>query len=228
MARSITILLLATIFSVSISAQSGRKATPTPKPTPDNSTPIEPTFSESKQNPVRRTVYSDRFPKIGDGTVNANPNATTTVAATDEDFVKVETDLITIPISVFDRNGLYIPGLNKDNFKIFEDGKEQEIAYFGTSDKQFTVILLIDTSISFEDVINDVRNAAIAFVDQLKPNDSVMVIDFDGDVDVLTESTNDRQKIYKAIKKAGIGSGTSLYDAVDFSIKKRISKHKTK
>lgn len=224
MSRSILILILATVFSISVSGQSGRKATPTPKPTPDNSTPVEPPYSESKQNPVRRTVYTERFPKIGDGKVNSNPNATAPAAATDDDFVKVETDLITIPISVFDRNGLYIPGLNKDNFKIFEDGKEQEIAYFGTSDTPFTVILLIDTSISFEDVIDDVRNAAIAFVDQLKPNDSVMVIDFDGNVDVLTEATNDRQKIYKAIRKAGIGSGTSLYDAVDFSLKKRISK----
>ncbi|MEK7855293.1 MAG: hypothetical protein AAB288_04325, partial [Acidobacteriota bacterium] len=65
-----------------------------------------------------------------------------------EDTIKVETDLITIPVSVFDRDGLYIPNLVRGDFKIFEDGVEQEIAYFGTSDKPFTVVLLLDTSLS--------------------------------------------------------------------------------
>ena len=138
--------------------------------------------------------------------------------------MKVETTLVTIPVSVFDRNGLYIPGLNQSDFKIFEDGKEQEIAYFATSDKPFTVILLLDTSPSTEYKIDEIRAAAVAFVDQLKPQDRVMVIEFDANVHVLTEATNDRQLIYKGIRNADFGSGTSLYEAVEFSLKKQLSK----
>ena len=95
-----------------------------------------------------------------------------------EDIVKVETNLVTIPVSVFDRNGLYIPGLLQKDFKIYEDGKEQDIAYFGTSDKPFTVVLLIDVSPSTSYRIEEIQQAARAFVDQLKPQDKVMVIEF--------------------------------------------------
>jgi len=207
--------------------QSGRRVAPTPKPTPVAETRDKtPQYSDSKPNLPRRAVYTDRFPGIGDGsgkptfTPKTDPKG---VAVEGDDVVTVDTDLITIPVSVFDRNGLYIPGLAKENFKIFEDGKEQEIAYFGTSDKPFTVILMIDTSPSTEYKIEEIQRAAAAFVDQLKPQDNVMVIEFAGNVHVLTESTNDRERIYKAIRKADWGDGTSLYDAVDFSLRKRLS-----
>jgi VWFA-related protein len=131
---------------------------------------------------------------------------------------------VTVPVSVTDRNGIYVSNLNKSHFKIFEDGKEQEVAFFGTSDNPFTVVLLMDVSPSTSYKIEEIQAAAISFVDQLKPADSVMVIQFDQSVSVLTELTNDRQKIYKAIRKTGFGGGTSLYEAVDFSLRKRLNK----
>jgi hypothetical protein len=56
---------------------------------------------------------------------------------------------------------------------------------------------LIDVSPSTEYKIEEIQSAAIAFVDQLKPHDKVMVIQFDERVSVLAEATNDRQKIHK-------------------------------
>lgn len=217
------LLVFAAILLVSSAAfaQSGRQVKPTPTPV---ATPIPAiTYSESKPNPTRRAVYAPRFPSRS-GTSIPKTDGIQTGTVIDEDVVKVETDLITIPVSVFDRNGLYIPNLSKENFKIYEDGIEQEIAYFGTSDKPFTVILLLDTSISFEDVIKEMQEAAVNFVEQLKPVDSVIVIEFDGNVHVLTEATNDRERIFKAIRKSDIGSGTSLYDAVEHSLRKRLAK----
>jgi hypothetical protein len=92
--------------------------------------------------------------------------------------IKVNTDLVTIPVSVYDRNGLYVANLRRNDFKIFADGKEQEIAYFGSSDKPFTVVLMIDTSPSTAYRIEEIQDAARAFVDQLQPQDSVMVVEF--------------------------------------------------
>lgn len=86
------------------------------------------------------------------------------------------------------------------------------------------MILLIDTSPSTAYKIDEIHRAAAAFVDQLEPQDNVMVIEFAGNINVLTEATNDRQRIYKAIKRADWGDGTSLYDAVDFSLRKRLNK----
>ncbi len=200
--------------------QSGRRVQATPTPAPFAR---EPEFSESKPKPKRPVWISpaDRMKQNQTAAIPVKPIADTTVDSEEE--VRVETTLVTIPVSVFDRNGLYIPGLTQSDFKIFEDGKEQEIAYFGTSDRPFTVILLLDVSLSTEYKIEEIRSGARAFVDQLKPQDQVMVIEFDAKVKVLTEATNDRQAIYRGIEKAKFGGGTSIYEAVDFSLKKRLN-----
>ncbi len=218
--------LLIFVFSAGIFAQSGRRIKPTPTPTPDAS--AEPNFSESIPLPKRqRIIPSFRSPEgvMQTEVYQRKPLGNEPDADADDPnaVLKVDTTLITIPVSVFDRNGVYKTGLEKHNFTIYEDGKPQEIAYFGTSDKPFTVVLLIDTSPSTDYNIKEIRAAATAFVDQLKPEDQVMVIEFDSNVHVLTEATGDREKIYKAISRADFGGGTSLYEAVNFSLAKRLN-----
>lgn len=213
------------LFSI-VSAQSGRKILTMPTPAPVVIKKEEPTYSDSAPvktrttNTTLRSVNTNTKPQSQ--TIPDNKSAE--VLNDGDETLKVDTSLITIPVSVFDRNGIYIPNLTQEDFKIFEDGKEQEIGYFATSEKPFTVILLLDTSPSTEYKIEEIQNAAIAFVNQLKPQDSVMVIEFAWNVHVLTDVTSDRQKIYKGIKKADFGDGTSLYDAVNNALIKRLSK----
>jgi hypothetical protein len=237
------VLFLSVILSGSsliVSAQSGRKIEAQPTPPPAQEEAVE-DFSESKPTklpPVyvspkqQRELLKDRNKKAkkSDNPNNSNnskviedKSGTTQTVGDGEDEITVDTNLVTLPVSVYDRNGLYIPNLQKSDFKIFENGKEQQIEVFETTDKPFTVILLIDTSPSTVYNIEEIQDAAIAFTNQLKPQDSVMVVEFDGNVSVLTEITKDRQKIHKAIKKADFGNGTALYDAVDFSLRKRLN-----
>ena len=230
MRKCIAVLVVILGFSSLLLAQSGRKGVITDVPKPVSETKQESDYSETTPR-KNRPAYSVPDYRNAGKRIAAQPqsnsqaqSATGENTSAENDVVKVETNLATIPVSVFDRNGLYIPNLKKEDFAIFEDTKKQEIAYFATSEKPFTVILLLDTSPSTEYKIDEIRSAANAFVDQLKPQDSVMVIEFDANVHVLTEPTNDRQKIYKAIKKADFGGGTSLYEAVDFSLRKRLSK----
>ncbi len=222
--------LMFCLCALTTAAQSGRKIADAPKPETKSEEIKQPEYSETapgKPRPVylpgKRQSEKKSASKNKSKSLPAETIDNQTIDTDGAEVLKIETNLITIPVSVFDRNGLYIPNLSKENFKIFENGKEQEIAYFGTADKPFTVVLLLDTSPSTEYKIEEIQQAAIAFVDQLKPQDSVMVIEFDANVHVLTEATSDRQKIYKAIKKADFGGGTSLYDAVDFSLRKRLN-----
>jgi VWFA-related protein len=228
--KKLFLIVILTLVSLPfVSAQSGRKIVAAPKPQASQSEDDDlPTYSESSPRPARPR-YMQPSLRAGDGQTKSGPPAPLPSNSApedvgDDDVVKVETNLVTIPVSVFDRNGLYIPGLRQEDFKIYEDGKEQEIAYFGTTDKPFTVVLLIDVSPSTAYKIDEIHDAAVAFVDQLKPQDSVMVIEFDRGVNVLTDATSDREKIYKAIRKARFGEGTSLYNAVEYSLKKRLSK----
>ncbi|MBK8148119.1 MAG: VWA domain-containing protein [Acidobacteria bacterium] len=219
MKNFIFVVLLGIVLLPSAYAQSGRRVQPTPKPTPLPVT--EDQYSDSKPLPPRATVRPT-LRNIEQKTSKETKSEPEILSDSDDETIKVDTNLVTIPVSVFDRNGLYIADLDKENFTIFEDGKEQQIEFFATSDTPVTVALLIDTSPSTEFKIDEIQTAAIAFVDQLKPQDKVIVIEFDGNYSVLTEATTDRQRIYKAIRRADFGNGTSLYDTVDYTLRKAL------
>lgn len=131
------------------------------------------------------------------------------------DIVRVETTLVSIPVSVMDRDGKYIPNLRKEDFRIWEDGVEQQVAYFASTEKPFTVALVIDTSGSTKFKLQEIQDAAIAFIEQLRPDDRVMVVSFSDKIRLLSQPTNDRNVIRNAIWQVEPGSGTRLYDAVD-------------
>ncbi|HWT00893.1 MAG TPA: VWA domain-containing protein [Pyrinomonadaceae bacterium] len=171
------------------------------------------------------------------GTGGRTPSGTTTSSPAEEeglntsdtyegetvegDVLRVNTALVTVPVSVMDRSGKYIPDLGREDFHIYEEGVEQRVAYFATVDQPFTVMLVLDTSGSTDYSLDDIQKAAIDFVNQLKPEDRVMVVSFDDSIDVLTKTpTNDREVLVKAIRRTRAGGGTRLYDAVDQIIKK--------
>lgn len=231
MKRFLVVLFILSVCAAA-SAQSGRKvinAQPSPSPTPtreensgfSDSLPVK--TKKLKPKPNLRGGDNSDSGSVATANKTPSPAKTTQSADADEEVLRVETALITVPVTVADRQGRYIPSLRQEDFKIFENGKEQEIAVFNTSEQPFTVVLLLDVSPSTEYKIEEIQNAAISFVNQLKPNDRVMVIEFDQSLNVLAEPTSDRQKLYKAIRKADFGNGTSLYDAVKNVITKRVS-----
>jgi len=226
----LAVLFLFLLAVAAANGQSGRRTTAaTPAPTP-RANPEDPRqYSESKPR-SGRIRPAERFPGIATGTTAPKTGDKTADAAQqtsgddDAEVLRVETNLITIPVSVFDRNGLYIPGLRQNDFRIYEDGAEQTIAYFGAQDKPFTVALLLDTSPSTQYKIDEIHRAAEAFVGQLKPDDRVLVIEFNSSVKVQCEATTDREKIYKGINRAKFGDGTSLYNAVYEALVKQLGK----
>lgn len=176
--------------------------------------------SAAAQSGATRPNREAELPKSN----NSQNSAANEQKTGDDDVLKVETALVTIPVSVLDAKGRFVASLTKQDFKVFEDGKEQEIEYFAAAEQPITVALVLDTSPSYEQRVSQVQDSAIAFVNQLKPNDTVTVIEFDANINVLCEPTTDRRKIEKAIRKADIGGGTSLYDAVTDAVAKRLSR----
>lgn len=195
------ILLLAT--SAQLWAQSGRnKERPVPRGS-NSSTPSPAPATEDSNDVVPGSGST------GEETVEG-------------DVVRVDTSLVTVPVSVMDRSGKFIPNLRRQDFRIFDNGVEQKIAYFGTVDQPFTVALVLDTSRSTNFKLEEIQDAAISFVNQLNPQDKVMVVSFDDEIDVLSEPTSNRAELVKAIRRARTGGGTRLYDAVDLVIKKKL------
>ena len=143
------------------------------------------------------------------------------------DVVRVETSLVSVPVTVLDRQGRFIPDLKREDFTVFENGVQQQIAYFEPADKPFTVALLLDTSPSTQFHIWEIKEAAIAFAKQLRPQDRVLVVSFNDQVLLLTEVTNDLNVISAVIEQhANMGSATRVYDALHLVIKERLNKIK--
>ena len=136
----------------------------------------------------------------------------------DIETVKIDTDLVTVPVVATDANGVYVGDLKQDDFLISEDGVPHKIAFFGKVSMPFHVVLMLDTSSSTEDKLRSIQQAAVAFVEQLQPGDRVKVISFDDQVRDLNEFTNNRETLRTAINGTRSGSGTKVYDAIELAL----------
>jgi Ca-activated chloride channel homolog len=196
------------------------RVAPTPTPQIQSPQTVEPTLRNGT------TTTTDRRPPVlSGGTRQSTPqiSPTSPAGADDSDgVIRVETNLVTMPVSVVDRDGRFVSGLQAKDFQIFENGAQQKVEYFQSVEQPFTVILMIDVSPSTQYQIDEIQNAAISFVDQLRANDRVEVISFDDRVRILARPTNDRRQLRYAIQQAEFGDGTSLYEAVDQVINREL------
>jgi Ca-activated chloride channel homolog len=140
----------------------------------------------------------------------------------DIDVLRVTTSLVTVPVSVADRQGRFIGGLKESQFHLYENGVEQKIAFFENTESPFTIALLVDISDSTRFRLAEIQQAALAFLDQLRDNDRVLIVCFDREVRVVSETTSDRQKLRAAILRARTGGGTALYDTFDEIVEQRL------
>lgn len=216
MKKTFAILALLSLFSLSAfvaNAQSRprRVGQNQPASAPSSSTPNRPPVLGGVNSAGNQTGSTQTTQDNGPEEVEAG------------DVIKVDTTLVTLPVSVTDRDGRYVPNLTKSDFRLWEDGVEQQVAFFTSVDKPFSVVLVLDTSGSTRFKIEEIQDAAIAFVNQLRADDRVMIISFDDDIRVLTEFTNDRNRMRDAIRRTRTGNGTRLYDAVDLVINQRLT-----
>ncbi|HMG72096.1 MAG TPA: VWA domain-containing protein [Pyrinomonadaceae bacterium] len=148
-----------------------------------------------------------------------NPNAVPTEPAQDDiDTLKIDTNLVTVPVIASAQTGKYIADLRKEEFKLSEDGVPQEIAFLATVNAPFYVVLMLDTSNSTQDSLAQIRRAAIAFLSQLSSRDRVKIISFDDEVRDWNDFTSDKAILRGAIEKTISGHGTKVYDAVQTAL----------
>lgn len=141
----------------------------------------------------------------------------------DEDIVRVSTSLITVPAQVMDRNGRFMGNLRKEDFLIYENGVEQQLSYFGSIEQPFTVALLLDVSGSTQTRLQAIRAAANAFIGRLRPNDRLILVSFDGKINVLTEAVTVSQLRRLKLRLDALNDGTVLYDTVDAVLNQRLA-----
>ena len=136
------------------------------------------------------------------------------------DVIRVDSQLVTMNISVIDRGtNRGLMGLGRSDFKLFEDGEEQRILQFESSNAPFDLVLLIDLSGSTREVVKLIRAAAVRFVEAARPADRIGVITFAGQPTVVSTLTADRDLLRQRIETIDTARGdTKLYDATNFAM----------
>lgn len=141
-----------------------------------------------------------------------------------DEVIRVDTQLVDVPVAVTNASGLPVRGLSKANFVIFEDGVKQDIVDFSTTAEPFEVALLLDTSGSTRNDLQLIQQAAASFIASLRPGDRVAIIAFATErtdtastpvVRVMSELTGDRTQLTAALSRVSTSAGTPYYDALN-------------
>ncbi|HXD32367.1 MAG TPA: VWA domain-containing protein [Pyrinomonadaceae bacterium] len=148
----------------------------------------------------------------------AEPEPTPPDTPPDVETIKTDTELVTIPVIATNATGMFVPDLKREELSIFEDNAQQQVAFFGTVSTPFQVVLMLDTSASTEGKLRQIQEAALVFIEKLRPVDRVKIISFDDQVNDINEFTSDRSELRAAVLKTRSGRGTKLYDAVDVAL----------
>lgn len=131
----------------------------------------------------------------------------------DDEIVRVETDLVVLNVAVTNGGGEYVHGLERVNFKIYEDGQEQRITNFSREETPFAVALLLDVSGSMEGRVSMARSAAIRFLEGLRAEDTAAVYSFHRKVELVQDFSPSRDLSPVAYDLRAKGE-TVLHDAI--------------
>jgi VWFA-related protein len=128
--------------------------------------------------------------------------------------LRSDTTLVLIPVSVTDKLNRFVVGLGKENFKLFEDGKEQKITDFSGEDAPLSVGILVDTSGSMDMKLNRSRAAAREFLKTMNDQDEGFLIEFNDSVEMMHGFTNKFDEIDENLNRLRPQGLTALFDAL--------------
>ena len=144
------------------------------------------------------------------------PVTPTKVADLPDYSLKVNVPLVNVDVSVLTKNGQFVPGLKKENFKVLEDGVPQQVTHFNVSQAPITAVLLVEFASTNYVFMMQALQASYAFANSLKKDDWVAVAYYDMQPHILVDFTQDKRAVYGALNQLRIPgfSETNLFDAL--------------
>jgi Ca-activated chloride channel homolog len=132
---------------------------------------------------------------------------------------RTESNLVSLNVSVFDREGRVVKGLPQSAFTVFEDDQQQEIKVFRQEDVPISLGLVIDNSASMLNKRDRVNSAALALVKASNPDDEVFVIRFSEEAFLVQEFTSDLERLSSALRsKVETAGETAMRDALTLGL----------
>jgi VWFA-related protein len=215
----VLLLLLASLSAAPRMRSQNTPATPTPPPAiptqqPDQTSPDAggPTgdsgviaLPKKKDAPADLPPPAPAEPKI------KNPEGLPTFS------LHVDVPEVTVDVGVLlEKTHQFVPGLKPANFRVYEDGVSQKVAGFKRVEAPITALMICEFAARSYTFIYDMRNAAFAFAEQLRPQDYVALMTFDLRTQIVTDFTQDKRQLEQAINSLRIPgfTDTNLFDAL--------------
>jgi VWFA-related protein len=166
----------------------------------------------------RPEMIGNEVNRQGAGTP-ARPS-TTPEEVSEDDVIRVDTELVSVNVSVVDRGTSHgVNDLTKDDFRLYENNAAQQILHFESSSAPFNLVLLVDLSGSTAKVVELIKSAALHFVDAARPFDRIGVITFAGSQVIVSPLTTDHAALHDRINGIQKPDGsTKLYDSLSFAM----------
>ena len=130
--------------------------------------------------------------------------------------LKTDVGLVVLYASVLDERGNFVPSLQENNFRVYEDKVEQKLSVFRREDVPVSLGLIVDNSGSMRDKREKVNAAALTFVETSNPQDEVFVVNFNDEffLDLDKDFTSDVRELREALERVDSRGGTAMYAAL--------------
>ena len=135
--------------------------------------------------------------------------------------IKVNVPLVNVDVMVTSKTGQFIPGLKKENFRVFEDGSEQQITNFTVAQAPITAVLLVEFASTSYFLLRDTLVASYTFANTMRKEDWIAVSYYDMKPHILVDFTQDKQAAFGALNQLRIpgfaetNEFDALYDTLD-------------
>lgn len=130
--------------------------------------------------------------------------------------LRVNVPLVSLDVGVLSKQGMFIPGLRKENFRVLEDGVPQTITAFNQSEAPITAVMLVEFANNFYPLEYDSLYASSVFASTLKKEDWIALITFDIRPHILADFTQDKREIYEGLRSLqfAMSAESNLFDAL--------------
>ena len=141
----------------------------------------------------------------------------------DEDIISVSTAEVLLPVTVRDQSGQLVTTLTRQDFHVFEDGREQPLSDLALRQVPVDVVLMVDASSSVANNLDDFRRAVEGFADKLAPDDRISLIKFDDRVELLQDWTQSRLQLRRSLRRIVPGMFTRFNDALLLAAREQLT-----
>ncbi len=214
-------LLLAMPLTAAVPAARAQQTPPTvPQTTPQTTPPAQPDQTAPDQGGPGGDNGSIAIPKKKEQPAPPPPPPSEPVIKNPPELsnysLRVDVPTVTVDVGVIlEKTHQFVPNLQEANFRVYEDGKPQQVTHFARIQAPITAVLLTEFAATNYNFIYDMRNAAYAFAEQLKPDDYIAVMTYDMHTEILTDFTQDKRLVAQALNSLSIPTWreTNLFDA---------------